>query len=219
MQNIHQMQMMAAQAALKHITNKVILAVGTGTIVECFIELLATVREQIKATVASSKKTEQLLLAKGLPVIAFNSIEEITLYIDSADAYNNIKQLVKGDGGALTREKILANASKKFICLVDQTKAADILGKFPIPVEVIPMARSYVAREIVKLGGLPQLRNNFITDNGNIILDVHNLKIECPIKLEIQLNNIPGAVENGLFAARGADQIIVGLQDSVISLD
>ena len=205
---------MAARAALQYIDHKLILGVGTGSTINCFIDLLDTVRDNITATVASSIATEKLLKARGFEVIELNAVDELELYIDGTDAYNSVKQLVKGGGGALTREKILATASKKFICIVDQTKAADILGKFPIPIEVIPMARSYVAREIVKLGGLPQLRNNYITDNGNIIIDVHNWNIEHPIKLESQLNNIPGIVENGLFALRNADQLIIGHKNS-----
>ena len=212
-----QMKIMAAQAALKHITSNMILGVGTGSTVNCFIDLLATVKDHIKATVASSQQTAKLLKARGFEVIDLNTIDELPLYVDGADSYNHIKQLVKG-GGALTKEKILATVSEKFICIVDQTKPK-MLDKVPMPIEVIPMARSYVAREIVKLGGQPSLRENFITDNGNIILDVYNWEITQPIKLEMELNNIPGIVESGLFAVRNADQIIIGHNDFVEILD
>ena len=210
-----QMKIMASKAALEYITEPTILGVGTGTTINCFIDLLTTIKNKIKATVASSEQTKQLLLAKGFEVIDLNMIDELPLYIDGADAYNSIKQLIKGQGGALTREKILASASKNFICMVDQIKSKLSLEKTYIPIEVLSMARSYVARELVKLGGLPKLRENFITDNGNIILDLYNMKIEQPIKLETLLNNIPGVVENGLFAKRHADHIIEGNPNSV----
>ena len=211
------MKTLAAQAALKLIPDNAIIGVGTGSTIDCFIEQLVIKKEQIKATIASSERTAQLLKKHGFTVMELNAVDELNLYFDGADAYNNVKQLIKGKGGALTREKILATASKKFICLVDQTKK-NTLAMCQIPVEVIPMARSYVAREIVKLGGQPQLRNNFITDNGNNILIVYNLPIEHPIKLENQLNSIPGIVENGLFAIRNADQIIVGGEESAAIL-
>jgi ribose 5-phosphate isomerase A len=214
---MQQMKMMAAQAALKYIPAKAIVGIGTGSTIDCFIKLLCTIRDNVRATVASSKKTAQLLTTLDFEVIELNEVDELTLYIDSADAYNNIKQLIKGKGGALTREKILAYASKKFICIVDQTKA-NTLFNCPIPIEVMPIARSCVAREIVKLGGQPQLRNNFITDNGNVILDVYHMPIEHPIKLENQLNSIPGIIENGLFAIKNADQIIIGHKESVTVL-
>jgi ribose 5-phosphate isomerase A len=212
------MKIMAAQAALKQIPANATIGIGTGSTVDYFIEQLCTIKNNIKATIASSNRTSQLLIERGFEVIELNAVNELTLYVDGADAYNNIKQLIKGKGGALTREKILATASKKFICLVDQTKT-NSLATCPIPIEVIPMARSYVAREMVKLGGQPQLRNNFITDNGNVILDVYNMPIEHPIRLETQLNSIPGIVENGLFAIRNADQIIIGHTESVEILD
>ena len=210
-----QMKKMAAQAALKYITDQIILGVGTGSTVKYFIEVLDTVRNKIKGTIASSEETKRLLLANNFTVLNLNDVNEVELYVDGADAYNKIKQLVKGGRGALTREKIIASASKTFICIVDETKFEDVLGKFPIPVEVIPMARSFVAREIVKLGGQPVWRQNFITDNGNVILDIHNMKIDLPIDLEERLNNIPGVVCNGLFTVRGADKIIIGHTESV----
>lgn len=210
-----QMKIMAAQAALEQVpTNNAIVGIGTGSTVDCFINLLVTIKDRIKAAVASSKRTAQLLRKNGFEVIELNAVSELQLYIDGADAYNNVKQLIKGKGGALTREKVLAAVSKKFICMIDRTKV-NTLSACPIPVEVIPMARSYVAREIVKFGGQPQLRTNFITDNGNIILDIYNMNIEHPIQLENQLNSIPGVVENGLFAIRSADQIIIGHERSV----
>jgi len=212
------MKTLAAQAALAYVEEGTVLGVGTGSTVKCLIELLPSIKHKIRATVASSVATRELLLANGMEVVDFNSVDELALYIDGADSYNNLKQLVKGGGGALTREKVLAYASKKFICIVDATKQAEILGKFPIPIEVLPMARSYVAREIVKLHGLPVLRKDYTTDNGNIILDVHNWEITQPIEMEAKLNNIPGVVCNGIFAMREADEILIGHSDTVTVL-
>lgn len=207
------MKTQAAKAALEYFYDDIVLGIGTGSTINCLIELLPQVKHKIKAAVASSIATERLLHALGIDVVDFTTIDTLQLYIDGADSYNNLKQLIKGGGGALTREKILAYASKKFICLVDATKQADVLGKFPVPIEVLPMARSYVAREIVKLGGHPVLRQNFVTDNGNIIIDVNRLEITQPIALETTLNNIPGVISNGIFAQRTADLIIVGHVD------
>lgn len=203
----------AAIEALHHIPAGTIVGIGTGSTVNIFIEELAKAKLEITA-VSSSNQTTLLLKKHKIPVITCADLIELPIYIDGADAYNKLKQLIKGKGGALTQEKILAYTSKKFICLVDENKKIEHFNHTSIPIEVIPMARSIVARTIVKLGGEPVYRNNFITDNGNIILDVSNLPIDQPIKLEQQLNNIPGVVTNGIFAVRGADLIIVGTKTS-----
>lgn len=198
-----------AKAALDYIEEGSIIGVGTGSTVNFFIDQLATVKSYFKGAVASSIETEKRLKSHGINIVDFNSVDELSLYIDGADSYNVHRQLIKGGGGALTREKILATASKQFICIVDETKKVDVLGEFPIPVEVIPFARSFIAREIVKLGGHPVYRQNTTTDNGNIILDVHNIVLLDPVKFEHEFNNIPGVVCNGIFAVRNADMILV----------
>lgn len=200
----------AAKMALEYIQEEQIIGIGTGSTVNFLIEELAHIKHKIAGTVSSSLETTRRLQAAQIPVLDFNSVSEIPVYIDGADAYNELKQLVKGGGGALTREKILAYASKQFICMVDATKKPGILGTFPVAIEVIPMARSYVARQIIKLGGRPEYRENFTTDNGNIILDVFGWEITHPIELETKLNQIPGLVCNGIFAIRAADILIVG---------
>lgn len=197
-----------AKSALQFIAEDQILGVGTGKTMRIFIEQLATVKHKIAGAIASSEATKQLLLAAQIPVIDFNTIVELPLYIDSADQYNANKQLIKGGGGALTREKILAYASKKFVCLVTPNKKVNVLGEFPVAIEVLPMARSHVARTLVKLGGQPQYRDNFITDNGNIILDVYGWQIMQPSELEQKIKQIPGVIENGIFAIRNADIIL-----------
>lgn len=212
--NTEKMKQNAAKAALEYITENCVLGVGTGSTANCFIELLSSVKSKITATVASSEETSKRLKALGIPVLDLNAVDEVHLYVDGADAFNELKQLVKGGGGALTREKIVASASQNFICLVDDSKKPSILGGFPVPIEVIPMARSYVGREIVKLGGQPEYRQNFVTDNGNIILDVHNWEITQPLELENKINQIAGVVCNGIFAARPADKIIIGTETS-----
>jgi ribose 5-phosphate isomerase A len=201
-----------AKAALDFVEENSIIGVGSGSTIHYFIEYLALIKDRIEATVASSIDTEKRLKAQGIPVVDFNSVSELALYIDGADACTPHRVLVKGGGAALTREKILATASKEFICIVDESKKVDILGEFPVPIEVIPMARSYVAREIVKLGGNPVYRQNVTTDNGNVILDVHNWLINEPLKLERTLNNIPGVVCAGIFADRTADVLLVSTQ-------
>jgi ribose 5-phosphate isomerase A len=213
---IDTMKIAVAKAALKYVPANQIIGVGTGSTVNCFIDQLATIKGKIAGAVASSKATAERLHALQIPVIELNAVDELAIYIDGADAFNSLRQLVKGGGGALTREKILANASKQFICIVDSTKKADVLGNFPVPVEVIPMARSYVARELVKFGGQPEYREGFVTDNGNIILDVYGWQITEPIELEYKINHIAGVVCNGIFAARGADKILIGSADSVV---
>jgi len=198
-----------AEAALQYVEENAIIGVGTGSTVNFFIDALASIKHRMQGAVASSSYTEKRLRSLGIPVFDLNTIDELKVYIDGADACNQYCQLVKGGGGALTREKILAACSQQFICIVDDCKFVKIFGEIPIPIEVIPMARSFVAREIVKLDGDPVYRQNFITDNGNIILDVYNWIISEPIKLEKTLNNIPGVVCNGLFADHTADLLLI----------
>tara|TARA_B100000586_G_scaffold269917_1_gene250553 strand:+ start:3965 stop:4618 length:654 start_codon:yes stop_codon:yes gene_type:complete len=206
----------AAKAAIDYIKNSAVIGVGTGSTVNFFIEELAKNKSLIDGVVSSSVATEKLLKEHNIPVVALNSVIELQIYIDGADEATKNKHLIKGGGGALTREKIIAAASKQFICIIDDTKLVPLLGSFPLPVEVVPMAQSYVAREITKLGGQPELRQDFITDNGNVILDIHNFKIENPLELENKLNQITGVVTNGLFAKRPADVLIVASDNEVI---
>ena len=206
----------AAKAAIDYIKNSAVIGVGTGSTVNFFIEELAKNKGLIDGVVSSSVATEKLLKEHNIPVVALNSVIELQIYIDGADEATKNKHLIKGGGGALTREKIIAAASKQFICIIDDTKLVPLLGSFPLPVEVVPMAQSYVAREITKLGGQPELRQDFITDNGNVILDIHNFKIENPLELENKLNQITGVVTNGLFAKRPADVLIVASDNEVI---
>jgi ribose 5-phosphate isomerase A len=200
----------AALAALDYIEPGIVLGVGTGSTVNYFIDGLKSVKNKIEATVASSIASEKRLKALSIPVIDLNSVSELLLYVDGADEINPFKQMIKGGGGALTREKIVAANARKIICIADQKKQVDLLGTFPVAIEVIPMARSFVARQIVKLGGDPVYRQGFVTDNGNVILDVYNLKILNPVELEEKLNNIVGTVANGIFAIRPADKILLG---------
>ncbi len=209
------MKQTVAQAALSYIEDNSIVGVGTGSTTNYFIDALATQKYRIEGAVASSEASAARLQQHGIPVFDLNTVNSVPVYIDGADEVNGLQQLIKGGGGALTREKIIAGAAKKFICIVDDSKQVRMLGHFPLPIEVIPMARSYVARKIVKLQGDPVYREDFVTDNGNIILDVHNLKIMEPMKLEQTLNNIPGVVTNGLFALRGADVVLVGSENGV----
>jgi ribose 5-phosphate isomerase A len=207
--NQDQKKRQVAEAALQYVVDDGYLGIGTGSTVNCFIELLAGIKHRIEGAVASSAATEKLLRQYHIPVIPLNSVIDLPVYIDGADEATHNLHLVKGGGGALTREKIVAAASKKFICIIDDTKLVDVLGRFPLPIEVIPMAQSYVGRELAKLGGQPVLRQDFTTDNGNIIIDVHNLSIMQPAELEARLNNIAGIVTNGLFARRHADVLLV----------
>lgn len=204
-----------ALKAIEYVVEDKIVGVGTGSTANFFIDALADIKHKIEGAVASSEATAQRLKKHGIPVFDLNSVSELPVYVDGADEADGFLALIKGGGGALTREKIVAAVADKFICIADQSKWVNVLGKFPLPVEVIPMARSYVAREIVKLGGDPVYREGFVTDNGNIILDVHNMVIAEPIKLEQQLNNIVGVVTNGLFAARGADVLLLGTAEGV----
>jgi ribose 5-phosphate isomerase A len=215
-----EMKKSVAEAALKYIPEDSVVGVGSGSTVQFFIQALTQIKHKIEGTVASSVATEQGLKKLGIPVYDLNTVNTVTIYVDGADEVNDFFYLIKGCGGALTREKIIATVAKKFICIIDETKKVSVLGaSAPVPVEVIPMARSYVAREIVKLGGNPVYRDGFITDNGNIILDVYNLNILEPIKLENTLNTITGTVENGLFAHRPADMILMATKTGVDTLE
>ncbi|MEE9452416.1 MAG: ribose-5-phosphate isomerase RpiA [Gammaproteobacteria bacterium] len=205
----------SAEAALEYIEQDSIVGVGTGSTVNYFIDALASIKNKIDAVIASSKVTEEKLRNHGFTVIDLNVADRVPVYVDGADEANRFLQLIKGGGGALTREKILAAVAKQFICIASGNKKVVALGTFPLPIEVIPMARSYVAREIVKLGGDPVYRQGFTTDNGNIILDAHNLTITEPIKLEQQINNIVGVVCHGLFAQRPADRLLLATSDGV----
>ena len=198
-----------ARAAIEYIEDDMVVGVGTGSTVNCFIDELARIGHRIDGAVASSVATETRLRQHNIPIIDLNGVRELSVYVDGADEATRHLQLIKGGGGALTREKITTAVSGRFICIVDDTKMVDVLGTFPLPVEVIPMARSHVAREIVKLGGQPMIREDFVTDNGNVILDVHNLSIVNPVELEQQLDGIVGVVTNGLFARRRADLLLV----------
>tara|TARA_R110001583_G_scaffold25250_3_gene91539 strand:+ start:5909 stop:6565 length:657 start_codon:yes stop_codon:yes gene_type:complete len=208
----------AAYAALEYVEKDSIVGVGTGSTVNHFIDALATMKNEIEGAVSSSEASTAKLKSYGIEVFELNSVSELSVYVDGADEINPFNHMIKGGGAALTREKIVAAVAKKFICIVDDTKNVDILGDFPLPVEVIPMARSYVARQLVKLGGDPVYREGVITDNGNIILDVHNMKISEPLKLEAQINAIVGVVTNGLFADRAADVVLVGSAEGVKTL-
>ena len=199
---------MVAESVLDYIDNGEILGIGSGSTVNILIGLLPKVKNKIQNVVSSSLNSTKLLEANGFEVQELNSIGRLTKYIDGADEVNKYLQMIKGGGGALTREKILAHNSDKFICIVDESKKVGILGKFPLPVEVIPLSRSSVAREFIKIGGRPVLREEFTTDNGNIILDVHDLNITEPLNLEKTLNNIPGIVTNGLFAINHAHMLL-----------
>ncbi|WP_352337556.1 ribose-5-phosphate isomerase RpiA [Psychrobacter sp. 16-MNA-CIBAN-0192] len=207
MSDQHAQKQAAAKAALRYIEDDMILGVGTGSTVNCLIELLPQLR--LAGAVASSQVTEDKLRALGIEVVDLNFAGTLDLYIDGADEVNAHLQLIKGGGGALTREKIVAAASNQFICMVDDSKMVDVLGRaFPVPIEVLPQARSYVARQLAQLGGEPVYREDFVTDYGNVILDTYDLDVSDPIALEQQLNNIVGVVCNGIFAANQADILL-----------
>ncbi|MED5387986.1 MAG: ribose-5-phosphate isomerase RpiA [Pseudomonadota bacterium] len=199
-----------AEAALRFVPEGEVIGVGTGSTANFFIDGLASMKDRIKGAVASSDATAERLKGHGIPVLSLNDVDSLPVYVDGADEVNAHREMIKGGGGALTREKIVAAVAREFVCIVDGSKQVKRLGRFPLPVEVIPMARSYVARKLVALGGQPEYREGFVTDNGNIILDVHNLDIVNPIELEEKLNNIVGVVTNGLFAKRPADVVLVG---------
>ena len=209
-----EMKKIAAQAALQFVKPDMIVGVGSGSTVNCFIEALGTLKDQIKGAVAASKNSEALLREQGIEVFSTNDVSSLDIYVDGADEINPQKMMIKGGGAALTREKIVAALAKKFICIVDAGKQVDVLGStFPLPMEVIPMARSQVSRKLVALGGMPEYREGVVTDNGNVILDVHNFAILNPVEMEKELNNIAGVVTNGVFALRPANTVIVGTPD------
>jgi len=217
--NQDQLKEAVAKAALDYIHPKLsedsIIGVGTGSTANFFINALATIKTSFDGTVASSEATAERLRAHGIPVYELNTVSDLEFYVDGADETNEQLELIKGGGGALTREKIVAAVAREFVCIVDDSKKVGILGEFPLPVEVMPMARSYVARELVKLGGDPVYREGFVTDNGNIILDVHNMDISAPISTEERINQITGVVTNGLFACRPANILMMGTSDGV----
>ena len=204
-----------AEFAINYINNNEVLGIGSGSTVEILISYLPKVRNKIQSIVSSSSSSTKLLEKNGFDVYQLKDVGRLTNYIDGADEVNKYLQMIKGGGGALTREKILAHNSDNFVCIVDESKKVDILGTFPLPLEVIPIAQSSVAHEIIKIGGRPILRPNFVTDNGNIILDVHNFTIEEPLKIEALLNNIPGIVTNGIFAQDCADILLCAKDDEV----
>ena len=204
------MKKAAAEAALAFVEPGMIIGIGTGSTANHFIDLLAGIKGKIDATVASSIASAERLKSHGIRVLDLNEAGQLSLYVDGADESTEHLHLVKGGGGALTREKIVAGASDKFVCIADDSKLVRTLGKFPLPIEVIPMARALVAREMVKMGGNPVLRQGFTTDNGNVILDIHNLTIMNPVEMEDRINRIPGVVTNGLFSIRPADVLILG---------
>lgn len=205
----------AAQAAIQHIPVGSTIGVGTGSTANYFIDELAKIKYKIDGTVASSEATAQRLRKHGIDVLDLNEVMDLPVYVDGADEITKHLHMIKGGGGALTREKIVSAVARKFICIADQSKLVEVLGTFPLPIEVVPIARSYVAREITLLGGHPALRQGFVTDNGNIILDVHGLKILNPVELETTLNQIAGVVTNGLFARKGADVLLLGTDKGV----
>ena len=220
--NQDELKKAVAKAAIDHIApsleRETVIGVGTGSTANFFIDMLAELKNEFDGAVASSEATAERLKSHGIPVYDLNSTSELEFYVDGADETNERLELIKGGGAALTREKIVAAVAKTFICIADDSKMVGILGGFPLPVEVIPMARSHVGREIVKLGGDPVYREGVVTDNGNIIIDVHNMDISQPIRIEEQLNNIVGVVTNGLFARRRADLLLLGTKDGVKSI-
>lgn len=207
-----------AKAALAYVEDDSIVGVGTGSTADFFIDALAGIKGRIAGAVASSEKTAARLQHHGIRVVELNSVSELTVYVDGADEITEHMAMIKGGGGALTREKIVAAVAQRFVCIADASKLVPVLGKFPLPVEVIPMAQSYVGRQMVKLGGMPRLRQGFSTDNGNLIIDVHGLSIVDPVALESRINNIAGVVTVGLFAQRPADVLLLGGADGVRTL-
>lgn len=210
-----EMKQRAAEAALKYVEENTVVGVGTGSTVNYFIDALSRIKHRIEGAVSSSAMTTERLKACKIPVLDLNAAGPLPLYVDGADEVNHQLQMIKGGGGALTREKIIAAASEQFVCIADQSKRVDVLGAFPLPVEVIPMARSHVARELRRLGGEPKVREGFVTDNGNLILDVHGLQITNPVATETHINQIVGVVTNGLFAERGADVLLLARASGV----
>ena len=204
-----------AAAAVKEVPDDAIVGVGTGSTANCFIDALAARKDRIRAAVASSEASAQRLRKAGIAMLDLNAVDELPLYVDGADEIDFQLAMIKGGGGALTREKIVAAVARRFVCIADESKRVARLGRFPLPIEVIPMAHAYVARRIAMLGGEPRLRNGFVTDNGNLILDVHGLDIAEPARLESELNQIAGVVTNGLFARRPADLLLLGTREGV----
>jgi ribose 5-phosphate isomerase A len=221
MMNQDELKKAVAKAAIDYIAPRLdsesVIGVGTGSTANFFIDMLAELKTEFDGAVASSEATAERLKQHGIEVFSLNDVGSLSVYVDGADEVNQHREMIKGGGGALTREKIVAAMAKEFICIVDGSKQVNRLGAFPLPIEVIPMARSYVARKLVALGGQPQYREGFLTDNGNIILDVHNLDISNPIELETTLNNIVGVVTNGLFAKRPADIVLVGEKSGAVN--
>ena len=213
-----QAKQLVAEAALEYIEWDWVVGVGTGSTANLFIDELAKIKGQIDGTVASSEASAERLRSHNIRVFELDQIGDLPIYVDGADESTKHLHLIKGGGAALTREKIVAAASEKFICIADDSKLVNVLGEFPLPIEVIPMARSYVSRQMIKLGGQPIWREDVTTDNGNMIIDVHNLKIENPVELENKINQLAGVVTNGLFAQRGADVLLLGGEDGVTKL-
>jgi len=214
-----QAKQLVAEAAIEYIEWDWVVGVGTGSTANLFIDELAKIKNKIDGTVASSQASADRLRAHGIKVYELDQVGDLPIYVDGADESTKHLHLIKGGGAALTREKIVAAASKKFVCIADDSKLVDMLGAFPLPVEVIPMSKSYIARQLVKLGGNPILRDGVITDNGNLIIDVHDLKIDNPVELERQINQLAGVVTNGLFAQRGADVLLLGGEQGVTKIE
>jgi ribose 5-phosphate isomerase A len=213
--NQDELKRAVAREAVKHVVAGTVLGVGTGSTADCFIDELAGMKNAILGAVASSERSAARLRKHGIAVLDLNSVDDMPVYVDGADEINDHLHMIKGGGGALTREKIVAAVARKFVCIADESKLVPVLGAFPLPVEVITMARAYVARELAKLGGQPKLRDGFTTDNGNVILDVHGLRILDPATMEAAINGITGVVTNGLFARRGADVLLLGTGSGV----
>ncbi|HIA96191.1 MAG TPA: ribose-5-phosphate isomerase RpiA [Gammaproteobacteria bacterium] len=199
----------------KDLNRDTVLGIGTGTTTNCFIEIIKNEKLDVKGAVCSSESSKEFLSSSNIKILSLNDVHQIDFYIDGADEFNSRRELIKGGGGALTKEKILAHSSETFICIVDDSKYSDLLGKFPIPIEVIELARSAISREMMRMGGRPVYRNNFVTDNGNQIIDVHHLDLKIPYETEQLINNIPGVVENGIFSSRKADIILQSSDDGV----
>ncbi len=216
--NQEQLKRLVGEAALDHVRPDSVIGVGTGSTVNCFIEALIRSATRIEAAVSSSEATSRLLQAGGIEVVDLNQTGGLDVYIDGADEFDAHRRLIKGGGGALTREKIVAAASRTFVCIADQSKQVGVLGAFPLPLEVIPLARSMVARKMVALGGQPEWREGFITDNGNWILDIHNLDLIDPVAMEKTINNLPGVVTCGLFALRPADLVLMSTEAGIVEL-
>ena len=199
----------------KDLNRDTVLGIGTGTTTNCFIEIIKNEKLDVKGAVCSSESSKEFLSSSNIKILSLNDVHQIDFYIDGADEFNSRRELIKGGGGALTKEKILAHSSETFICIVDDSKYSDLLGKFPIPIEVIELARSAISREMMRMGGRPVYRNNFVTDNGNQIIDVHHLDLKIPYETEQLINNIPGVIENGIFSSRKADIILQSSDDGV----